>query len=151
MEPNTIPLPHYGPRIFVAPVSRVLWTWCLGVRGVSCWNQNSPPMPFVLKILDLTLLASIGSILFGVVWVGVTIVELGGWGKSKPQSRTIKWFFHVHMDRSAALLLWIFGVTNCNATDCCLSKVLSASEASLSSQCVTGFNSLLGRSSWTYL
>ena len=68
-----------------------------------------------------------------------------------PHIPTMKWFLHVQMDRSAAFIHSIWGGTICNATDCCMSKVLSKSESSLSSQCVAGLNSPSDSPSWTFL
>ena len=68
-----------------------------------------------------------------------------------PHSHAMKWFFHVWMACSDAILLCVWGRTNFNSTDCCISKVLSASEALFSIQVVAGFNPLLANSSWTFL
>ena len=53
--------------------------------------------------------------------------------------------FLVCMDRSAVFILCMCEGTNYNATGCCLSKFLSASEISTSGQCFSGFNLLLAR------
>ena len=68
-----------------------------------------------------------------------------------PHSPRMKWLFHTWMYQSATFVLCMCGGNNCNTNDFFLSKHLSASEALLSSQRVSGFNPLLGNSSSAFL
>ena len=65
----------------------------------------------------------------------------------RPHSPEMKLLLHVHIAIYAEFLLCVFRGTNCNTTYFCLSKVLSASEALLSRQFISGLNTLLANSS----
>ena len=65
-----------------------------------------------------------------------------------PHNPVMNWFFHVQMAPSSAFLLCMCGVNIWNVNDYCLTKCLSASKDSLSSQCVAGLNPLLANSPW---
>ena len=64
-----------------------------------------------------------------------------------PHSPAMKWFLHVYMACSDAFLLCMQVVTNRNATDCCLSKVLNAYQASFFRKCVDVSNPIFASSS----
>ena len=86
-----------------------------------------------------------GLIIFNVTWACLRRRHHSCIGNifPTPHSPAMKWFFHMQMYCSAAFILFICEGTNWNASDFFLSKVLIASEALLSSQCVDSFNPLL--------